>query len=167
MRPPPAHGLCSVTMRLWASLYGAIWVVFLEFLLAMIPFGQPVLIYLHAGLGFVILGIAYYNFSALRQTTVPGRVKRIASATFYLAILMVILGPLLLLNVGTGWPVLDGITVWNGILFIHVVNAFAIITQMAATAIAYDMWEEKEFLEETRPGEIPPNPAQARSRPSS
>jgi hypothetical protein len=26
------------------------------------------------------------------------------------------------------------------------------------------MWEEKEFLEETRPGEIPPYPVQARSK---
>jgi len=25
------------------------------------------------------------------------------------------------------------------------------------------MWEEKEFLQETRPGEIPPNPAQMRT----
>lgn len=151
-------------MRLWIALYGAIWVVFVEFLLAMIPFGQPYLTYLHAGLGFVIVGIAYYNFTALRTTTVPGRVKRIASATWYLSILAAVLGPLLLLNVGSGWSVLDGITVWNGILFLHVVAAFAIITQMAATAIAYDMWEEKEFLESTRPGEIPPNPAGARPR---
>jgi len=151
-------------MRLWASLYLAIWVVFVEFLLAMIPFWQPALIYLHAGLGFVIVWIAYSNFAQLRKTTVPGRVKRIASATFRLAILMAILGPMLLLNVGAGWTILGGITVWNAILFVHVVNAFAIITQMAATAIAYDMWEEKEFLEETRPGEIPPNPAQQRSK---
>jgi hypothetical protein len=35
---------------------------------------------------------------------------------------------------------------------------------MAAVAIAYDMWAEKEFLEETRPGEIPPNPATTRPR---
>jgi hypothetical protein len=151
-------------VRLWAGLYGAIWVVFLDFLFAMIPFGQPFLVYLHSGLGFIILAIVYYNFTALRKTTVPGRVKRIASATFYLSILMAILGPLLLLNVGTGWRIFDDVTVWNGILFIHVTTAFGIITQMAATAIAFDMWEEKEFLEETRPGEIPLNPAQVRSR---
>jgi hypothetical protein len=151
-------------MKLWAALYLAIWIVFLEFLFAMIPFWQPLLTYLHAGLGFIIVTLAYYNFAALRKTTVPGRVKRIASATFSLAVLMAVLGPLLLVNVGAGWSILFGITVWNVILFIHVVSAFAIITQMAAVAIAYDMWEEKEFLEETRPGEIPPNPAQARSK---
>ena len=145
-------------MRLWAVLYVAIWVVFLEFLLAMVPEGQPFLSYVHAGLGFVILGLAYYNFAALRQTTVPGRVKRIAYATFYLAVLVVILGVLLLFHFGSAWSILFGLTVWNFIIFLHVVNAFAIITQMAAVAIAYDMWEEKEFLQETRPGEVPPAP---------
>jgi len=153
-------------MKLWSALYAAIWVVFLDFLLAMIPFGQPFLTYFHAGLGFVIVGIAYYNFATLRQTTVPGRVKRIASATFSLSIVMAVLGPLLLLNIGAGWAFFDGITAWNAILFFHVTTAFGIITQMAATAIAYDMWEDKEFLEETHPGEIPPNPAQARSKSS-
>ena len=150
-------------MKLWVSLYLAIWIVFLEFLLAMIPFWQPILIYLHAVLGFGIVAIAYSNFARLRETTVPGRIKRIAHASFWLSIMMATLGPLLLLNVGTGWPILDGITIWNAILFLHVTTAFGIITQMAAVAIAYDMWEEKEFLQETRPGEIPPNPAQMRT----
>jgi hypothetical protein len=151
-------------MRLWAALYLSIWVVFLEFLLAMIPFGQPYLIYLHAVLGLLIVAIAYSSFSQLRRTTVPGRLKRIASATFTLTLVMAVLGSLLFFNVGSGWAILYGITVWNVLLFFHVVNAFAILTQMAAVAIAYDMWEEKEFLEETRPGEIPPNPAASRSK---
>jgi len=152
-------------MRLWAALYIAIWVVLLQFLLAMIPFGQPYLLVAHYALGFVIIVIAYSNFANLRMTTVPGRVKRTAVATFYLSILMGVLGALLLLNVGSGWKLFDGISVWNGILFLHVINAFAIITQMAAVAVAYDMWEEKEFLQETRPGEIPRNPATARPKP--
>jgi hypothetical protein len=149
-------------MRLWAALYAAIWVVFLEFLLAMIPQGQPFLSYLHDGLGVVIAGIAYYNFAAVRRTTVPGRVKRIASWTLYLAVFTVFLGVLLVFNLGAGWPIAFGLTVWNLIIFLHVVNAFAIITQMAAVAIAYDMWEEREFLEETKPGEIPSAPTASR-----
>jgi hypothetical protein len=151
-------------MRLWQSLYLAIWVVFLEFLLSMIPFWQPLLIYLHAVLGLIIIYIAYHNFAALRATTVPGRLKRIASATFSMSILMAFLGPLIFFNIGAGWPLFGGITLWNAILFIHVVTAFGIITQIAATAVAYDMWEEKEFLEETHPGKIPPNPAQMRTK---
>jgi hypothetical protein len=143
-------------MRLWAALYGAIWVVLVEFLLAMIPEGQPFLTYLHIGLGLVIVAIAYFNFRALRTTAVPGRVKRIASATFSLSVFMAFLGPLLFFNVGAGWPILFGLTVWNALLFVHVVTAFGIITQMAATAIAYDMWEEREFLRESLPGVVPP-----------
>ena len=75
-----------------------------------------------------------------------------------MTILMVVLGPLLVFDVGAGWPVFTGVTVWNLILLLHVTAAFGIITQMAATAIAYDMWEDKEFLEETKPGDIPPGP---------
>jgi hypothetical protein len=148
-------------MRLWAALYATIWVVFLEFLLAMIPQGQPWLGYFHDALGFVIVVVAYANFAALRATTVPGRVKRIASVTFYLAVLLGVLGLFLVFNVGAGWPILFGLTVWNLIILLHVVSAFAIITQMAAVAIAYDMWEEKEFLQETRPGEVPRAPIPA------
>ena len=151
-------------MRLWAALYGAIWVVLVEFLLAMIPEWRPFLIYLHAVLGFIIVFLAYSNFVNLRQTTAPGRIKRVASATFYLAVLMAILGPMVFFNVGAAWSILFGLTVWNLILFVHVVNAFAIITQMAATAIAYDMWEEKEFLQVTRPGEVPPTPTMTPSK---
>jgi len=143
-------------MKLWSALYGAIWVVFLEFLLSMVPQGKPWVLYGHYLLGFVIVGIVYYNYRALRQTTVPGRIKRIVSATLSMSIMTAVLGVLLLINVGSGWPVFDDVTVWNLILFVHVVTAFGIITQMAATAIAYDMWEEKEFLQETRPGEMSP-----------
>lgn len=145
-------------MRLWAVLYAAIWVVLLEFLLAMVPQGEPWLGYGHAALGLVIVALAYYDFDQLRETVVPGRIKRTASASFYLSIVVAVLGFLLLFNVGTTWSILWGFTVWDVILFFHVLNAFAIITQMAAVAIAFDMWEEKEFLEVSRPGEVPRAP---------
>jgi len=152
-------------MRLWAALYAAIWIVLLQFLLAMIPFGQPYLLVGHYVLGVAIIAVAYSNFISLRRTTAPGRLKRTAVATFYISILNGFLGALLLLNVGAGWRVFDGISVWNGILFLHVINAFAIITQMAAVAVAYDMWEEKEFLQDTRPGEIPRMAGQPKPKP--
>jgi hypothetical protein len=50
------------------------------------------------------------------------------------------------------------ISLFYAILFVHVVNAFAIITQAAAVAIAYDMWEDKEFDEVTVPGKVPTMP---------
>jgi hypothetical protein len=48
------------------------------------------------------------------------------------------------------------------ILFIHVMTGFAIITQAAEVAIAYDMWEEREFAKETTTGEVPEMPAPSR-----
>jgi hypothetical protein len=139
-------------VKLWAALYLTIWVTFLEFLLSMIPQGRPWILYGHYGLGILIVGIAYSNVHALRRTTAPSRIKRIASATFSMSILMALLGPLLVFNVGAGSPILWGLTIWNLVMFIHVTTAFGIITQMAATAIAYDMWEDKEFLQESSPG---------------
>ncbi|MCI4369511.1 MAG: hypothetical protein L3K09_08125 [Thermoplasmata archaeon] len=143
-------------MKLWAALYAMIWIVFLEFWLALTPIAPPVPLYLHALLGFLIVVVAYRNFALLRMTTVPGRVKRIAKATFQLSILMAILGPLVYFDVGGNLTVAFGITVNGGLRFLHFVNAVAILTQASATAIAYDMWEEREFLSETRPGEVPP-----------
>ncbi len=141
------------------ALYGMIWIVFLEFILAMTPNAPTALEYVHVALGFVIAGLAFYDFNGLRQTAVPARVKRIANSTLQLSVVMGILGLLLFFNVGAGWTILFGVTVWGLLLFIHVVNAFAIITQAAAVAIAYDMWEDKEFAKETAPGEVPPPPA--------
>jgi hypothetical protein len=148
-------------MRLWSALYGAIWVVFLEFLLSMMPQWHPWVLYAHYALGVAIVGITYANSHALRATTVPGRIKRIAGASFSMSILVAIIGVLLVFNVGAGWTILNGISGWNLLILIHVTTAFGIITQMAAVAIAYDMWEDKEFLQETRPGEVPPPPKPA------
>ncbi len=145
-------------MKLWQSLYGMIWVVFLEFLLAMTPNAPAWLEYVHVALGLVIVGLAYYDFNGVRQTAVPARVKRVAKSTLQLSVFMGILGILLFFNFGADWTILFGVTVFGVILFIHVVNAFAIITQAAAVAIAYDMWEDKEFVKETSPGEVPAMP---------
>src|SRR5579871_2983659 len=139
-------------MRLWGALYLTIWVVLGEFLLAMIPLYPTVFPYLHLVLGGMLVVVTYWNFHELRATRVPGRVQ--------LAALTAALGVPLFFSVGTAWHLpLVGYTVFQVLLFFHVLNAFAIITQAAAVAIAYDMWEEHEFSAETQPGEIPPPPA--------
>jgi hypothetical protein len=144
-------------MKLWAALYAMIWIVFLEFLLVMTPGGSSVLIYLHAVLGVAIMGIAFYNFSGIRKTRVAGRVKRISQASFNLSIVVIILGALLFFDTGKMRVVpLVNVSVYGLVLFFHVVIAFAIITQAAAIAIAYDMWEDREFEKETEPGVVPP-----------
>ena len=133
-----------------------IWIVLIEFLLAMTPGSFPVLIYLHVVLGAAIVGFAFYNFSGIRKTRVLGRVKRIAQACFNISVLVAILGALLFFDVGKVWVIpLINVSFYGLILFLHVVNSFAIITQAAAVAIAYDMWEDKEFEKETEPGIVP------------
>jgi hypothetical protein len=146
-------------MKLWASLYAMIWIVLIEFLLAMTPGGSSVLIYLHIILGVAIIGLAFYNFSGIRNTRIAGRVKRIAQASFNISVMVAILGFLLFFGVGRAWVIpLINVSIYGLILFFHVISAFAIITQAAAIAIAHDMWEEREFAEETEPGVVPPMP---------
>ncbi len=86
-------------MKLWMSLYTMIWIVLIEFLLAMTPGASPVLIYLHVILGAAIVCLAFYNFAGIRKTRVPVRVKRIAQASFNISILVAILGALLFFEV--------------------------------------------------------------------
>jgi len=159
-------------MKLWQALFAMIWIAFMEFLLVMathVPTFEPVaniLTYLHAALGFGMILLALNNYNGVRNTTIAGRVKRTAQSTFQLSILMAVLGAVLLFPDYLTWsiPVL-GFTLFYLILFVHVVNAFAIITQAAAVAIAYDMWEDKEFNQETKPGEVPAMPAPAKPEP--
>lgn len=146
-------------MKLWAALYAMIWIVLIEFFLAMTPGGSTVLIYLHVILGIAIVGLAFYNFSGIRKTRVPGRVKRISQASFNISVMVAILGALLYFEVGKAWVIpLINVSFYGIILFLHVINSFAIITQAAAVAIAYDMWEDNEFVKETEPGIVPPMP---------
>ena len=146
-------------MKLWVALFATIWLVLLEFLLEMIPIAPTLQSYLHVVLGVAIVAVAYANYRGLKATRVPGRVKRTAQATYGLSYVMLLTGVPLFFDVGSGRAIpLVGVSVFHLLLFVHVVNAFAIITQAAAAAIAYDMWEDREFDRETQPGEVPPAP---------
>ncbi len=156
-------------MKLWQSLFAMIWITFLEFLLVMATHVPTfagiatILTYLHAALGFGIVLLALSNYHGVRDTAIAGRVKRTAQSTFQLSILMAVLGGVLLFPDYLTWTIpLLGVSLFYAIVFVHVVNAFAIITQAAAVAIAYDMWEDKEFDQETKPGEVPPMPTPAK-----
>jgi vacuolar-type H+-ATPase subunit I/STV1 len=146
-------------VKLWAALYGMIWLVFLEFLLGLVPGNPTVFVYLHAALGLGVVALAYSNFRAIRTTTAPGRLKRTSRATLWISVAMVLLGGALLAPVGVHWTVPGlGVTVFNVILFFHVVNALAIITQSAAVALGYDLWEDRGYDERSAAGEVPPAP---------
>jgi hypothetical protein len=145
-------------VKLWASLYGFFWLAVAQILLGVTlavgvsPFGWVP--YLHAAIGGAVVVWAFFNFRALRATRAPARTKRTVSATVAISILMVILGLLLWLGVEAGVSALSG-TVGEGIAFAHLLLALAIVTQAASTATGFDMWEEHEFEQESKPNSSP------------
>ena len=148
-------------MELWATLYATIWLVFLEIWLGFTPIAPPVPLYLHVVLGVAIVALAARNFVGLRATRTVGRIKRTARATLALSVLMAVLGGAIYLDLGSSWIVVGGLSITDGLRFLHFVNAMAILSQVSATAVVYDVWEEKEFEKGSAPGEIPPPPSPA------
>jgi len=130
-------------MSVWKQLYAMVWLAFLQIALAIvnIPGFKAYLLYGHAILGLVILGLAHYNNAQIRKTEAPNRLKRIAKSTATLATIQPILGIVVFLNLMLNISIP---MVWV-ITFLHLVIALAIITQASSVATAYDMWEEKEY----------------------
>ena len=149
-------------MKLWSFLYLLIWLLFFEIWLALTPIISPFPLYFHMLTGIAVVALAYSNRESLRATEAPGRMKRISRATFQLSLVMALLGVLIYLQVGASVPLLLGVSVNGVLVFVHFVNAMAMITQAAAAAIAFDMWEDREFEQPTRPGDVPPAPAPGR-----
>jgi heme A synthase len=128
-------------MRMWKQLYLIVWLAFLQIIIILIPRLGSSLVDLHAVLGFVILGLAHYDYAMLKRTDAPNRLKRIAKSTAALATFQIILGIILYANLrlNVSIPLVEVVT------FVHLVTALAIITQAASVATAYDMWEEHEY----------------------
>lgn len=131
------------TPSLWKPLYALEWLVFLQILVIVPPlFGlAPDLVYLHVGLGLVIVFLAHFNRARLSRRAVPGRIQRTVRATAALASVQFLLGIYAFLIDVLNWS-LPGIDV---VLLLHLVLALAILSQASATGMAYDMWEEREF----------------------
>lgn len=151
-------------MRLWAALYGFTWLVFLGLILGLWPDPPAAVPYVHAVVGAGIVVLAFFDDRWLRATPGPARVKRIARATFGLAIAVAVLGVLIWFHVGDHGTIALGYTVGAFLAFLHLANALAILAQASAVAIAYDMWEDREFGRETSPGglvevRVPQDPA--------
>ena len=148
-------------MKLWASLYGFFWFAVLQIVLGVFlavgPGPAGPVAYLHAGVGGAVVVWSFFNVRAVRATRAPGRTKRTVAATFAIAVLMIVLGLLLWFGVGSGANVL-GVSVDEGIGVLHLIGALAIVTQAASTATGFDMWEEREFEQETEPGAVPVPP---------
>jgi len=128
-------------MKMWKQLYLLVWLSFLQIIIILVPRLGSSLVDLHAALGFVILGLAHYDYAMLKRTEAPNRLKRITKSTAILATFQVILGIVLYANLrlNVSIPLAQVVT------FIHLMTALAIITQAASVATAYDMWEEHEY----------------------
>ena len=148
-------------MRLWAALYGMIWLVFFATLVIVWP-APPVFVpYLALVFGIGVVALAYRDFTALRATRVAGRVKRTARASFGISVLLLVLLAIrsgLLATNGFASGTFLGVSVGATLLLFEVMCVLAIITQAAAVAIAYDMWEDHDFEKETEAGVVPPAP---------
>lgn len=144
-----------VAVATWRLLYAQTWTVFVELMLVLTPGHGAWLLSAHAALGLVILALAIVNEHNVRVTSIAGRVKRTARSTVQLSLAMVALGLLLWWNVGGSLTLPLGLTVPGIVAFAHAVVALAIFAEAAATGIAYDMWEEREFAEVTPEGEVP------------
>lgn len=122
-------------------MYLVIWVAFLQILFIFFAPKSSVIIAIHVLIGIGIVGLTFHVSRGVSRTDCPDRIKRISRTTFFLAILQGILGILLALGSAFTWPSLA----IKFVLFLHLGNALAIITQASSTATSYDMWEEKEF----------------------
>ena len=126
----------------WKTLYALIWLVFVQILIVVPPLAYiPYLVYLHVGIGFVIVAFALYHQAHIIRMAVPARIRRIVRATANLASAQFFLGIMAFLAFEMRWA-LPGPDV---LLLLHLVVALSIFSQASSTATAYDMWEEREF----------------------
>ena len=144
-------------MKTWQGLYGIIWLMLIDIMIQSRGIDFPYVEYVHMLLGASTLALAFYNYSNVVKTAVPDRTKRITRTYAMLAVVQGVLGAVIYL-VDT-LPLDDtlGICQLGIARSLHFVAAIAMITQAAAAAISFDMWEDKEFLKESTPG-APPAP---------
>jgi heme A synthase len=121
-------------------MYALIWVAFAQIILVFFP---PLMAFsptleIHSLVGIVVVVLAWYVFVLVRKTKCPDRIKRITKTTAYLGVIQVVLGLLLALAPLSPYD--------EVILFLHAVNAVAIISQASSSATAFDMWEEGRLL---------------------
>lgn len=128
-------------MSLWKTLYGMVWLTFLQIIVILVPRFTSYLVEAHVILGILILALAHYDNAQIKKTEAPNRLKRIAKSTAILATIQPVLGIVLWINLrlGVSVPLIDVVS------FLHLVTALAIITQASSVATAYDMWEEHEY----------------------
>jgi hypothetical protein len=143
-------------MKIYASLYAFIWVSFLEIALILVRWGIREMVHVHLILGIALIFWASFNATEVAKTGAPERTKRIARTVMGMSVASAVTGIILYL------PIIDidlGLHDFTcGLVFIHILFAFAMFAQSASVATSYDMWEEKELGSEpeTPQDEVPP-----------
>lgn len=131
-------------MQLWQRLYGTVWLAFFSCVIIPRWTGIRIGLSMHVLLGLAMLGLTWINARSLKSMPVPARLKRIGNATVGFAVFQLLCG----LAFGAVMHFLPGLRVAASALrIIHVVCALTVLAQASSLATAYDMWEEKEFLE--------------------
>ncbi|MGA2199355.1 MAG: hypothetical protein ABSG45_05400 [Nitrososphaerales archaeon] len=131
-------------MKTWAMMYLLIWVAFLDLLIVFFPsFAYLTNLDLHFLVGVLVGVLAIYVFIRVRKGPCPERIKLITKTTAVLAVFDGALGVLLYLVASS----VMAVPFHDIIVFLHFGTAVAIITQASSSATAYDMWEEKEFVQ--------------------
>ena len=145
-------------MKTYQGLYGIIWLILTDILIQSKAVAFPGVEYAHMALGAGTILLALVNYQNVVATSVPDRTKRITRIYMQLSIGQAIMGVLVFLFfIVKPGDVPAGVCFRDAFRVIHLVIAIAMITQAAAAAISYDMWEDKEFLKESISGE-PPEP---------
>lgn len=142
-------------MKTWQGLYGIIWLMLIDIMIQSRGIDFPYVKYVHMLLGALTLALAFYNYSNVVKTAVPDRTKRITRTYAWFSVVQGAIGVIIYL-VDT-LPLDDtlGICQLGIARSLHFVISVTMITQAAAAAISYDMWEDKEFLKESTPGAAP------------
>jgi len=135
-------------LKVWQTLYAIIWLMLLEVLFQSKAIDFQGVEYVHMLLGVLVLALAVYNYVNVNKTAAPDRTKRILKALVTFGTVQPILG--IIVFVG-GVYNLYGICNMGIVQFLHLVVAIAMITQASSAATSYDMWEEKEFLQPSKP----------------
>jgi hypothetical protein len=133
-------------MQLWKRLYNTVWLAF--FACVLIPRWMDVYVgsSIHVLLGLLMLLMTQGNARRLAALPVPPRLKRISKATAGFAIFQIAVG----LALGAVMQLAPGLHIVLLLLRgTHIVCALAILSQASSVATAYDMWEEKEFTQES------------------
>lgn len=146
-------------MKLWAVLFAMVWLVVAQFFLALLPLAGltgPELLFAHLALGVVLIALAIAVYRRILATRAPARIKNMTRASIPVMALMAATGALLFSQAALGFGLPGGTLTFGTLLVLHVIGALAVLAHSTGAAVAYDMWESRDFEKLTDGGKVPP-----------